>query len=144
MANSRMTTKKEITVPQAEMCCVVIMSRLVMLASLHIAGQIQRILMSTDNKCVVLTIQKDGHTMLPYWQARISKVTMHREDLAKEGRKVEEVLHVQAEVNPADLGARELAKLSELGPHSKWQAGPSFLMLSSRAVAAERPGCNQP
>ena len=120
------------------------MRRLVVLASLHLAEQNQWISMSIENECVVSAIQKDGHTMLPYWQARISKVTMHREDLAKEGRKVEEVLHVQAEANPADLGARELAKLSELGPHSKWQAGPSFLMLSSRAVAAERPGCNQP
>ena len=126
---SRMTPKKGVTVTKAEMCSVVIMSRLVVLATLHLAGQIQRILMSTNKVCVVSPIQKNGHVLLPYWQARISEVTKHREDLAKEGCEVEEVLHLRAEDNLADLRTRRLAKLSKLGPHSKWQAGPSFLSL---------------
>ena len=56
-------------------------------------------------------------------------MTKHRKDLAREGREVEEVLHVRAEDKPADLGPKGLVKLSKLGPHSKWQAGPSFLTL---------------
>ena len=53
ITKSRMIPKEGITVLQAEMCGVVIMSRLVVLASLHLAGQIQRISMSTHSKCVV-------------------------------------------------------------------------------------------
>ena len=45
---------------------MVIMCRLVVLASLHLAGQIQRILTSNDNECVITGIQNDGHAMLPY------------------------------------------------------------------------------
>ena len=73
-------------------------------------------------------IQNDGHMMLPYWQARISEVTKRKEDLAKEGREVEEVSHIRAEDNLADLGTRGKVKLSELGLHSRWQVGPSFLL----------------
>ena len=53
-------------------------------------------------------------------------MTKHIEDLDKEGHKVEEVRHVRAKDNPADFGTRDLAKLSKLGPHAKWQAGPSW------------------
>ena len=67
--------------------------------------------------------------MIPYWQARISEVTRHREDLAKEGGQGKEVLYVRAEDNLAYLGKTGLAKLSKLGLHSKWQAGPRFLTL---------------
>ena len=98
-----------------------------MLASQHMAGQIQRISISTNNECVISAFQKDVHTMLPYWQVRISEVTKHREDLAKEGNEVEEVLHVHAEDNPAELATRRPTQLSKLGSHSKWQTGPSFL-----------------
>ena len=129
IAKSRMTPKKGIAVPQAEMCGVVVICRLVVLASLHLARQIKRISIFTNSECVVSAIQKDGHTILPYWQARVSEVTKHREDLAKDGCDVEEVLNFRAEDSLDDFGTRGLAKLSELGLHSMWQTGPSFLML---------------
>jgi hypothetical protein len=88
-----MTPKKGITVSQAEMCTLVIMSRLGLLASLKLVGQIQ-ISMSPDSETIVSVIQKDDHAMLPYWQARTSEVTNRKEDLAKEGCEVEEVSHV--------------------------------------------------
>ena len=79
------------------MCSVVITSRLFVLASLHLKGQIHWIL---NKQRVVLAIQKDGHMMLPYLQVRIFKVTKHKEDLAREGHTLEEVSHVRAEDNP--------------------------------------------
>ena len=56
-------------------------------------------------------------------------MTNRKEDLAKEGREVEEVSHVRAEDNPAVLGTRGPARPSELNSHSQWQTGPSFLTL---------------
>ena len=52
--------------------------------------------------------------MLPYLQVRIFQVTKHKEDLAREGHKVEEVSHVRAEDNPVNLGTRGLVKLSKV------------------------------
>ena len=66
------------------------MRRLVVLVSLHLT----EISMSTNNECLISAIHKDGNTMLLNWQARISEVTKHRKDLAKDGPKVEEVSHV--------------------------------------------------
>ena len=35
--------------------------------------------------------------------------------------------HVPGSINPADIGTRGLALLSDLGPSSTWQVGPDFL-----------------
>ena len=67
--------------------------------------------------------------MPPYWQARISEVVKLREDLAKEGLELEEVSHVRADDNLADLGTRGTVKLRPLVPRSMWQNGPNFLAL---------------
>ena len=68
----------------------------------------------------------DANTIHPHWQAGISEVTKLGGDLAKEGRKMKQVLHVRAEDNPADLETGGLTRISKTDSQSKWQAGPSL------------------
>ena len=137
-------SKKGITVPPVNMCSVVISSRLFVLASLHLKGQIHWILMPTNKQRVVLAIQKDGHMMLPYLQVRIFQVTKHKEDLAREGHKVEEVSHVRAEDNTANLGTRGLVKLSKVRSALQVAGRAKLHFAFLRAVTAERSGHHSP
>ena len=127
LGKCRLTALKGTTIPRGELCAVVVMARLLLLAALHLATPIQRISMSTDSECVIKALAKSGSSFQPFWQNRVSEVVGLREELATRCSTLEPVTHVPSSLNPADLGTRGTVTLADLGPGSLWQCGPSFL-----------------
>ena len=127
LGKCRLTALRGTTIPRGELCAVVVMARLLLLASLHLATPIHRISMSTDSECVIKALAKSGSSFPVYWQNRVSEVAGLREELATRCSTLEEVTHIPSSLNPADLGTRGTVSLADLGPGSLWQCGPSFL-----------------
>ena len=48
-------------------------------------------------------------------------------EVAKEAEVVEDFVHVESKLNPADIGNCTGVKLADLGQGSTWQEGPKFL-----------------
>ena len=127
LAKCRLTALKGTTIPRGELCAVVVMACLLLLAALNLATPIHRISMSTDSACVIDALGKSGSSFQPYWQNRVSEVAGLREELATRCSMLEPITHVSSALNPADLGTRGSVTLADLGLGSFWQCGPSFL-----------------
>ena len=127
IAKCRLTALRGTTIPRGELCAVVVMMRLAVLASLHLATPIHRITCSTDSECVIAALAKSGSSFAPYWQNRVSEITGLLEELAPRCDLLEPVTHVPSAQNPADIGTRGTVSLADLGPGSVWQQGPAFL-----------------
>ena len=59
-------------------------------------------------------------------QERTAEVTKFGGELANECHKMEKVLHISAESNPADLGTRGASRTGKTDSHSKWQDDQIF------------------
>ena len=127
LSKCRLTALKGTTIPRGELCAVVVMLRLAVLAATHLATPIHRISLSTDSECVIAALSKSGSSFKPYWQNRVSEIAGLQQELSTRCEVLEPVTHVSSALNPADLGTRAGVTLADLGPSSLWQQGPVFL-----------------
>ena len=80
-----------------------------------------------DSECSIAALEKAGGVLGPFFANRVSEIHENLRQLGDVVENVEPVYHLPGEQNPADLGTREHAALSELGSDSVWQRGPHFL-----------------
>ena len=80
----------------------------------------------SDSECSISALDKTSSALKPYFHNRVCEV---KENLKMTSAycPLDEVYHIPGKHNIADLATHSTAKLSELGPDSEWQKGPSFL-----------------
>ena len=82
--------------------------------------------MFTDSKCTVSVIEKSSSALKPFFHNRVSEF-IENVALMKKTCGVDDLHYVASVSNPADLATRGGVKLSDIGPSSFWQLGPTFL-----------------
>ena len=79
-----------------------------------------------DSKCLISAVDTTSRALKPFFHNRVSEIIENMNEMKKYCQ-VEDIFYVSGDLNPADLATRDKAVLSDLGPGSFWQKGPSFL-----------------
>jgi hypothetical protein len=129
-AKSRVTPLSGLTIPRSELSGMVLSSRLTLTVaralsveeSMHPTGSVTL----SDSECSISALDKTSSAFKPYFHNRVSEIKENSRALAQICE-VEDVHHIPREFNVADIATHPGAGLSDLGPDSVWQKGPSFL-----------------
>ena len=129
-AKSRVTPLSGLTIPRSELSGMVLSSRLTLTVaralsveeSMHPTGSVTL----SDSECSISALDKTSSALKPYFHNRVSEIKENTRALAQICE-VEDVHHIPREFNVADIATHPGAGLSDLGPDSVWQKGPSFL-----------------
>ena len=117
---------------------MVMLVRIITIVLRAAAFTCNRVSLATDSACCIAALNRPGATLHPYFANRVAEITHSLSELRQEFEgKIESFSHIEGKLNPADVGTRPGIRLSNLGPGSKWQAGPEFLKLP-------RPGAGGP
>ena len=129
-AKSRVTPLTGLTIPRSELCGVVLNSRLCLTVcralSLEKSLCPSGVIMLSDSECSISAVDKTSSALKPYFHNRVSEIRENMRAMS-EICEVEELHHVAGIDNIADIATHSGVKLSDLGPGSPWQTGPSFL-----------------
>ena len=118
------------SVPRAELQAMVMLVRTITTVLRAAAFSCNRVSLVTDSACFIAAINRSGATLHPYLANRVAEITHCLSELRQEfGGVIKSFSHIEGKLNPADMGTRPGIRLSNLGPGSKWQAGPEFLKL---------------
>ena len=82
------------------------------------------VIMLSDSKCSISAVDTTSRLLKPFFHNRVSEIIENISEM-KTYCKVEDIFYVSGELNPANLATRDKAILSDLGPDSFWQKGPS-------------------
>jgi hypothetical protein len=129
-AKARVTPLSGFTVPRSELSGTVLLSRMgattVKALNADSSMQPNSMVMLIDSKCTISVAEKSTASLKPFFHNRVSELI---ENVAaiKKVCPVEDLQYVASKENPADLATRGGIKLSEIGPKSFWQCGPTFL-----------------
>ena len=121
---------RRLTVPRGELTALTLLSRLIL--SVTIALQkldtppVSSIMLS-DINCSISAVNTT-RPLLPYFQNRVAEIKDNM-DQVKKYCPMEDVFYVPSALNPSDISTRATLKVSEIGPGSFHQSGPSFLSL---------------
>ena len=130
-AKSRVTPLSGLTIPRSELSGMVLSSRLTLTVAralsveesmMHPTGSVTL----SDSECSISALDKSSSALKPYFHNRVSEIKENTRALA-EICEVEDVHHIPREFNVADMATHPGVSLSDLGPDSVWQRGPSFL-----------------
>ena len=129
-AKTKVTPMKGFTVPQSELSAAVLLSRmgLTTTKALNADDSMKPTNCSLllDSKCTISVIDKSTTALKPFFHNRVSEFHDNLTAM-KKICPVDDLHYVASSENPADLATRNGIKLSEIGPQSFWQCGPSFL-----------------
>ena len=139
-AKARVTPLSGLTIPRSELSGLLLGSRLTLTAakalskeeSLHPVSSVTL----SDSECSISALDKSSSALKPYFHNRVMEIRENMKSLS-DICVVEEVFHVAGDLNVADLGTRPGVKLSDLGPDSLWQKGPSFLQPIYRSTSLQ-------
>ena len=115
------------TIPGGELQSLTMLHRLTLVVCEAYPGRFASIHLFTDSLCSLGALAKSGAAMKPFFANRVSEIHRIRGELTQLTDFLAPVAHVPGAINPADIGTRGLAAISDLGPESHWQQGPSFL-----------------
>ena len=79
-----------------------------------------------DSECTISTLETSASQLKPFFHNRRAEILENIDSVSK-FCEMEPVHWVRSEENIADILTRGTAKLSDLGPGSVWQSGPTFL-----------------
>jgi transposase InsO family protein len=129
MAKCRVAPLSGTSIPRGELQAMVVLLRLMasMVSSLWM--KVGKITVFSDSQCTLAALRKVGAPLRPYFANRVSESLALLKELEKLCDTVVRVRHVPGKLNPADLGTRGTATMTDLGSHSTWQDGPAFLRL---------------
>ena len=129
-AKARVTPLTGFTVPRSELSAMVLLSRMgvttVKALSLDPSTIPESMIFLTDSKCTISVTEKSTSSLKPFFHNRVCEL-IENMNAAKKICTVEDIFYIASESNPADLATRPGIKLSDIGPQSFWQCGPSFL-----------------
>ena len=86
------------------------------------------VVMLSDSMCSIAAVETKSRSLKPFFHNRVAEIINNMEEM-KQYCPVEKIFHIPGNLNPADLATRGKAHLSDLGPGSFWQTGPSFFRL---------------
>ena len=129
-AKARVTPLSGYTVPRSELSGTVLGSRMCLRTVKALDGEPSMkpagVIMLADSKCTISAIDTASRALKPFFHNRVSEILQTIEEM-KGYCKVEDIHYVPSDLNPADLATRNKTSLTEIGPASFWQKGPSFL-----------------
>ena len=109
---------------------MVMLVRIITIVLRAAAFMCNRVSLATDSACCIAALNRPGATLHPYFANRVAEITHSLTELRQEFEgEIKSFSHIEGKLNPADVGTRSGTRLSDLGPGSKWQAGPEFFKL---------------
>ena len=131
-AKARVTPVNGYSVPRSELSAKVLGSRMALttVRALHSEPSMapKCVIMLADSKCTISAVDTTSRALKPFFSNRVSEILENMGEMEKLCD-VEKIQYVPGALNPADLATRGSVKVSDLGPDSFWQLGPSFLCL---------------
>ena len=129
-AKNKMGPKRQITVPQSELCGAVLGVRLRCTIVERMGIRFSEVIHIVDSTIVFSQTQKESTAFKMFVAVRISEI--------HEGSNPEEWLWVDTSNNVADMVTKPCA-VGELASGGRWQDGPAFLALEKSEWPTSRP-----
>ena len=130
LAKARVTPLSGYIVPRSELSGAVLGSRMALTTvkalQSEVSMQPRGVIMLSDSKCTISAVDTTSRALKPFFHNRVSEVIENMTEM-KKYCPVEDIFYVPSELNPADLGTRGTAKVTDLGPESFWYLGPTFV-----------------
>ena len=133
-SKSRVTPLLRISTPRSELNAAVLATRLV-LSTLQSWAPVEipeRVWILGDSECTLSSIEKVNAAFGEYFGNRVGEILNNQakiEEFCPVGEDGE-WYHVKSSDNGADIATRLDSTPNEIGSHSGWQKGPSYLQLS--------------
>jgi hypothetical protein len=127
LAKARVAPLGGTTTPRMEMSSAALLARLMVLVARSCGFKAKKVVMALDSECTVAALQKRDGVLKPYFSHRAAEIEDAIQELRALGSKVEPMVALPGEENPADLGTRGNATALDLAPASRYQQGPVFL-----------------
>ena len=131
-SRARVTPLVRISTLRSELNGAVILTRLLksLLQALDI--KVNRTWILGDSTCVLASREKQHGSYGEFWGNRIGEI-LDSQDVIEEygpvGHQNGDWYHVASHDNAADLPSRPNATPADVGPGSRWQLGPAYLLL---------------